>query len=263
MLPKVIFVPRSEWGASATTEQFIRNRVKDSALIKDEIHIHHTAGIDVDDNTPNRWDYDEAVAYMKRLQWSRPDLGPLPYSENYAVSEDLSTVWVFEGRGWDVRGAHTANHNVRGVGLGVFGNFDKYDIAAAKTLLYAIELRVAEKRKNGYPNLGKAKNPKGWNAWGHRDTSSKTCPGHSLYPLLGSFKLDREEEDDMAILTDDEQRRLQRFLNELDKIESDENFVRFMIPWFRKWRNFLPEHFARAGSGGTLPKEEVVRLIRE
>src|SRR5690606_1414874 len=42
------------------------------------------------------------------------------------------------------------------------------------------------------------KNPKGWVAWGHRDTSTKSCPGHSLYPLLEHFNMDDVDDDEMS-----------------------------------------------------------------
>jgi len=272
-MPSVIFVPRKEWGASSATELFISNRVRDSRLDKREIHVHHTAAIDVNDNTPNRWDYDEAVAYMRRLQHSRPDLGPLPYSENYAVNEDLSIVWVFEGRGWDVRGAHTANHNASGVGLGAFGNFDKEDIPAAEAILHAMEIRVAQKRQEGYLNLGSKKSPKGWNAWGHRDSSNKTCPGHSLYPLLSSFRLlDSIEEDWMITKWLNEAAFRKLYQLKLAFSSSEDELVRHWVT-NRHLRtdeehasassNILMAIAERAASGkGTLPKEEVVRLIR-
>ncbi len=190
----IIWVPRTTWGATAATESFITNRRKVPAVDKTEIHVHHTAAVDADDSTPNRWDYDEAVAYMRKLQTARPDLGPLPYCDNVAVSEDLSTTWVFEGRGALTLGAHTAGHNWAGYGIGVFGNFDRADPAAAKVAVDAIEWRVAVLLPV-LVNLGSVKNPRGWNAWGHRDTSTKTCPGHSLYPLLADFNL----EDDMPL----------------------------------------------------------------
>lgn len=185
----IIWVPRSRWGASAGTEDFIRRRRKVPAEDKTEIHVHHTASVDRDDDTPNRWDYDEAETYMQRLQWVRPDLGPLPYCDNLAVSEDLETVWFFEGRGALTLGAHTGGHNWPGYGVGVFGNFDQADTPAALLAVSAIEWRIAQLRSQGLTNLGSAKNPRGWDAWGHRDTSSKTCPGHSLYPLLEEFDL--------------------------------------------------------------------------
>lgn len=186
----VVWVPRSQWGASVTTEAFIANRYSATPAEKTVIVVHHTTTVDGDDSTPNRWDYDEAEAYMRSLQWARPDLGPLPYSENLAVSEDLQTVWLFEGRGILKVGAHTAGHNRDGVGWGVFGNFDQADTDAARAAVDAIEWRVAQLDR--LPNLGSVKNPSGWNAWGHRDTSPKTCPGHSLYPLLATFQLGDE-----------------------------------------------------------------------
>ncbi len=191
----LVWVSRATWGSSSATEKFIANRVSDDPEDKTEVHVHHSASVDADDDTPNRWDYDEAVTYMRRLQWVRPDLGPLPYSENLAVSEDLETVWVFQGRGILTRGAHTGGHNVPGVGWGVLGNFNRADTDAAAAAVKAIETQVFHYRQTITPLLGNTKNPNGWNAWGHRDTSSTTCPGHSLYPLLANFTL---EEDDMT-----------------------------------------------------------------
>ena len=191
---QVQFVPRTVWGASLSTEQFIANRVSDSIHAKTEIHVHHTAAIDGNDATPNRWDYSEAVAYMKLLETVRPELGPLPYSENYAISEDLSVVWVFQGRGWLKRGAHTGGHNVSGVGLGALGNFNNSDPGAATSILNAMEVRVAQERNHLY-RLGEAKNPHGWNAWGHKDSKATSCPGSSLYWRLENFRLDNEGED--------------------------------------------------------------------
>lgn len=208
----LVYVSRKEWGSSSATEKFIADRYSVSASMKREIHVHHTAAIDTDDDTPNRWDYDEAVAYMRRLQTSRPDLGPLPYSVNLATNEDLSTVWVFEARGILKVGAHTGGHNQSGVGFGVFGNFDKADRDAAQVLVDAIATISRDLRDGGrwaallnnggrLPNLGSVPNPAGWVAWGHRDTSTKTCPGHSLYPLLADVTL---EGDDMALTPEQE-----------------------------------------------------------
>lgn len=259
---KLIFIPRSEWGSSKATEDFIRNRYSTTAAEKTSIQVHHTAAIDIDDITPNRWNYDEARAYMRRLQTSRPDLGPLPYSENYAVSEDLQTVWVFEGRGLLKVGAHTAGYNRSGVGLGAFGNWDRGDVPAAQAIMYAMQERARYMRDElGMVNLGSNKNKHGWIAWGHRDTSPKSCPGNAFYLLLANFSLEGGE-DDMAILTDAEQIELQKFLKELAAVNSAPNFVRWMIPWYRKWANNIPEDFAKKGEVGTLPSEETVRIVR-
>lgn len=198
----IIWVPRSTWGSSQSTEDFIRDRRGDPAEGKTEIHIHHTAAVDSDDATPNRWDYDEAVAYMQRLEWVRKsDLGPLPYSENYAVNEELDRVWVFEGRGWVKRGAHTGGHNIPGVGLGAFGNFNKDDPGAAAAILEAMQERVLSKRTGPLPNLGNTKSPNGWNVWGHRDSKATACPGDQLYSLLADFNLEAKIVEDDPLQT--------------------------------------------------------------
>lgn len=189
---KLVYLTRSEWGSSVATETFIRDRRSDSAAGKDTLIVHHVGAIDVGDDTPNRWGLPAAIAYMRRLQTSRPDLGPLPYSFNLAVSEALDTVWVFQGRGATKRGAHTAQLNSRGVGLGVFGNFDKLDGQARAVVLEGVEqwsrmLKTAlVPGELALPNLGNHKSPKGWEFWGHRDGPNvpKTCPGNTLYPYL-------------------------------------------------------------------------------
>ena len=50
-------------------------------------------------------------------------------------------------------------------------------------------------------------------------------------------------DDDLSILSDDEQRELQKFLAELRGVKSNVSFVRYLIPWFRKWRTYEPGDF--------------------
>lgn len=198
---KIEYLSRSQWGSLATTETFIENRYSAAAAEKKTIQVHHTASVDKADTTPNRWTQPRATAYMKSLQWVRPELGPLPYSINLAASEDVETVWVFEGRGVLKVGAHTAGHNRDGLGLAVFGNFDIKDDPAAAALIAAMET-ISRDLRNGtsavpwlnyhLPNLGNTTSPQGWEAWGHRDSSTKSCPGNTLYPLLANFTLEDE-----------------------------------------------------------------------
>ncbi|MCI0560383.1 MAG: N-acetylmuramoyl-L-alanine amidase [Nitrososphaera sp.] len=190
----VVWIPRSEWGASSATETFIAGRPTVPPLERTNIQVHHTAAIDTMDTTPNRWTYARALAYVRRLQTSRPDLGPMPYNFNPAVSEDLNVVWLFEGRGAHKRGAHTANYNRTGIGYGILGNFDKADNDVRDVLLSAIERHAAQLRADGMSNLATLLNPRGWQAWGHRDTSTKSCPGNHLYWELEHFSLEGGEE---------------------------------------------------------------------
>lgn len=99
----------------------------------------------------------------------------------------------------------------------------------------------------------------GW--CGHERVTENTH--HDPYWMLGrqlGAWLGDTEEDDMAILTDDEQRELQAFLQELKKVDSNVTFPRFLIPWFRKWSGSIPEHFAKKGE--VLPAEETVKIVR-
>lgn len=197
---QIVYISREEWGATQATELYIKNRFSATPAEKTTVQVHHTASID-NDQTKNRWSYEDAQRYMRSLQTARPELGPLPYSFNLAVSEDAETVWIFEGRGLLKVGAHTAGHNRDGVGYGIFGNFDLRDDVAALRAVHAVEQDVTKRRAEGLVNLGSVKNPKGWNAWGHRDSSSKSCPGNHVYPLLSQFELDvpLQEEDEMAL----------------------------------------------------------------
>ena len=187
---KVVFVPRVEWGVSNSTEDYIANRRKQTKADRTGVYVHHTAAAD-SDPTPNSWDYSSAVAYMKKLQWVRPDLGPLPYPMNVAVSEDGRTVWIFEGRGLYARPAHEDDlgANTWALAWGVFGNFDILeDWGGMHRALRAIQWHAWHLRhEDGWTTLGDRKNPSGWDLWGHRDSSNKTCPGNYLYPLLPEY----------------------------------------------------------------------------
>jgi hypothetical protein len=190
---RLVWVPRSQWGPTRPyTEEFIAARVSDPATAKTSLQIHHTGAIDAGDVTPNRWTYGRAVDYMRRLEWVRlSDLGPLPYNANPALSEDGETVWLFEGRGILKRGAHTAGYNVSGVGIGVLGNLDRTDTPPEDlaTLTEAItEIGRRLRHTEGLTRIGDNRNPKGWEVWGHRDTTTKSCPGALLYPRLADVR---------------------------------------------------------------------------
>jgi hypothetical protein len=72
------------------------------------------------------------------------------------------------------------------------------------------------------------------------------------------------QEDDMAILTNDEQVELQRFLANLESIDSNVSYVKYTIPWFRQWSAFEPADFEAAGECEcSPPAEEVVTIVRD
>ena len=184
--PRVEYLSRSQWGARTDLPRLGYFVPADR---RTELHVHHTASIDGNDSTPNRWSRAEAIRYMKILQTVRPDLGlDIPYTDVFFILEDLS-VLICEGRGRERTGAHTAGHNTAGFGWSVGGNFDKADPEARDALLAVIQNEARYLRSAGFPRLCSSKNPKGWDVWGHRDTAPKSCPGSTLYPSLAGVKV--------------------------------------------------------------------------
>jgi len=198
---RVLWVPRKEWGSLQSTEDYIANRPQISLTARTEQFVHHTASVDGSDSTPNSWEYGHAATYMRALQWVRPDLGPLPYPENLAVDEDGERVWLFEGRGFTALPAHASGHNVSAYAIGIFGNFDQLETwPGMHRAVQTVRWRSWDLRTNhGFTNLGNDKNPNGWDLWGHRDDSTKSCPGNYLYPLLSGYPF-VEWSPDMAFL---------------------------------------------------------------
>ena len=74
------------------------------------------------------------------------------------------------------------------------------------------------------------------------------CAGGSLRVKhkdgsIGSVFTSNIGDDEMSILTNAEQEELRQFLQELDSVGSNVSFVRYLIPWFRKWRSYSPGDF--------------------
>jgi hypothetical protein len=195
-MPELVYMSRRDWGVDADIDAQLRRRYTRAGNEVVCGQIHHTASVDAADSTPNRWTLDRALRYTRALQRARPDLMPMPYNETVAVSEDLETVWIFEGCGLYTVGAHTSGHNRHGYGISVYGNFDRRDDAARDVLLWAINERMAHLKAHAFPHLGTERSPNGWLAWGHRDSKNKSCPGSTLYPAIPRFVT---LEEDMAL----------------------------------------------------------------
>ena len=82
--------------------------------------------------------------------------------------------------------------------------------------------------------------PKGW--------LTPPCKGADLrlkhkHGDIGTVFTSNIGDDDLSILSDSEQKELQMFLLELKRINSNVGFVKYLIPWFRKWRTYEPQDF--------------------
>ncbi|XP_043270911.1 peptidoglycan-recognition protein SC2-like [Venturia canescens] len=94
---------------------------------------------------------------------------------NFLVGEDGN---VYEGRGWDVRGAHSKDYNGKSIGICVIGTFEEREPqpAAIKSTKDLIAYGVSLGEINSSYVL-----------YGHRQTSSTLCPGTTFYESLKSW----------------------------------------------------------------------------
>ncbi|KAJ1111561.1 hypothetical protein NDU88_008883 [Pleurodeles waltl] len=91
---------------------------------------------------------------------------------SFLVGEDGN---VYEGRGWNKVGSHTAGMDDKSIGISVMGNFLKRNpnAAALKAVQDLIKCGVSK----GYIR-------KDYILKGHRNVVSTTCPGNSFYSLI-------------------------------------------------------------------------------
>ncbi|XP_058790796.1 peptidoglycan-recognition protein SC2-like [Phymastichus coffea] len=94
---------------------------------------------------------------------------------NFLVGGDGN---IYEGRGWDVQGAHTKNYNSKSIGLSFIGNFNKEQptdaqLEAAKSFLdYGLQNK---KISDNYKLLGQ------------RQLISTVSPGDLLYNIIKTW----------------------------------------------------------------------------
>lgn len=85
---------------------------------------------------------------------------------------------VYEGRGWDIVGAHTYGYNKIAHGFCIIGNYTSHlpnDRAINATLKI---LKCGVEKGHVIP---------GYELFGHRDAGCTECPGDALYELIRSW----------------------------------------------------------------------------
>ncbi|XP_026849453.1 peptidoglycan-recognition protein LC isoform X3 [Drosophila persimilis] len=85
---------------------------------------------------------------------------------------------VYEGRGWDIIGAHALRHNMDSIGISFLGSFDK--IKPTKAQLRACQLLIAEGVR-----LKKLKPD--YKLYGHRQLVATKSPGDELYKIIQTW----------------------------------------------------------------------------
>ena len=152
-------ISRSEWGARAP-----RSVQRVAASKREAVMAHYSTGeeLNVGKSGVDDWLRSIQRYHMDTHGWS--DIG-----YNYMIDRFGR---VYEGRGWDVLGAHAANNNTPNIGVCFLGDDDKgvQDVTPAARQAFA-DLFVWLQKK-----LGKKLKRRG-----HRDVNSTSCPGDELY----------------------------------------------------------------------------------
>ncbi|CAG9805323.1 unnamed protein product [Chironomus riparius] len=112
ILPELTIISRDEWGAKPSTEN-----MGNLTLPLKMVIINHSV-------MRNCYTKNSCAENLREMQdvhlgWNFGDIG-----FNFVIGNDGN---VFEGVGWDTRGAHTAAFNSKSIGISVNGNF-KYEV---------------------------------------------------------------------------------------------------------------------------------------
>ncbi|XP_070570776.1 peptidoglycan-recognition protein SC2-like isoform X1 [Ptychodera flava] len=154
----VEIVNRSQWGARPPTKrEYIPMPVP-------YVILHHTAG-------KRCFTYENCSAVMRGIQNFHMDVRKWwDIGYTFCVGEDGR---VYEGRGWNVQGAHTIGYNNKSIGLCILGNFvnvspKQVALDTAQAFLkYSVEMN---KLTSDYI------------LYGHRQAKNGTeCPGDALF----------------------------------------------------------------------------------
>lgn len=161
---KFLYVSRKEWGA-----QYERGNVTTGA--KPLVVIHHSWIPDVPMDASSRVESD-AMRSMEREHVKTRGWKGIAY--NWLVFQSGK---IYEGRGWNRVGSHTEGQNSKSVGICFVVNGDAHglDIRAWDAARRVIDEGV---------QFGAIATD--YAIKGHRDYSTKTCPGAYIYPHLTS-----------------------------------------------------------------------------
>jgi hypothetical protein len=158
-------IPRSKWGAKPLTKwtQAVAPSYRTGVVI------HHTVtGEGTTQETVERI-LRQIDDYHRSRNW-----GGIGY--NIAVDHAGR---IYEARGMNIMGVHTANANGRNYGVVYIGDTRKnFTPAAAKAIEQVIDMLQANSKKKLVVK-------------GHRDWASTACPGPKLYDLVKAGKFER------------------------------------------------------------------------
>ncbi|KAL7737864.1 hypothetical protein ACLKA6_006241 [Drosophila palustris] len=153
----VAVVSKASWGGRAPKSKVTLGNYLSYAVV------HHTAGNYCSTRAACAQELRNIQAYhMDSLGW--PDIG-----YNFLIGGDGA---VYEGRGWNVVGAHATNWNSKSLGISFLGNYNNSRATAA--MISAAKGILADAVSRGQIVSG-------YILYGHRQVSATECPGTNLW----------------------------------------------------------------------------------
>uniref|UniRef100_A0A1I8NX79 Peptidoglycan-recognition protein n=1 Tax=Stomoxys calcitrans TaxID=35570 RepID=A0A1I8NX79_STOCA len=151
-------IPRSEWGAAeyVGTKETLPNG-------QSFVIIHHTA-------EPYCSTKPDCLAEVRRIQVMHQDKnGWADIGYHFLIGGDGN---IYEGRGWNVVGAHASGQNLVSIGISFMGNYNNEKPNAAQISAANDLLTEAVNRGQIVSN---------YTLYGHRQVGSTECPGNNLW----------------------------------------------------------------------------------
>ncbi|KAG7491606.1 hypothetical protein MATL_G00005440 [Megalops atlanticus] len=166
-----VIIPRCQWRARP-----YRGTPTRLALPLSSMFIHHTH------HPKPCHTFQQCAAYMRAMQSFHQDVrGWDDIGYSFVAGSDG---YLYEGRGWQWRGAHTRGHNSRGYGVAFVGNYTA--TLPAQRSLEQVRGRLASCGVSGGRLVGN------FTMYGHRQLVDTTCPGDALYAEIKGWQHFRE-----------------------------------------------------------------------
>lgn len=154
-----VFVTREEWGARPPKAWDYLNVIPPTYVV-----IHHSA---VPGECHTNKQCSKSVKGIQNFHMDEQKFSDIGY--NFLIGGDGR---VYEGRGWEVRGAHCPKYNGNSIGICLIGNYEE-KLPIERMLEVARELiRFGVANEHVVPD---------YRLIGHRQGRDTECPGDALY----------------------------------------------------------------------------------
>ncbi|KAK2894245.1 peptidoglycan recognition protein 6 [Channa argus] len=161
-------IPRCMWGAEA-----YKGTPTNLSLPLSFLYIHHT-------HTPGQpcLSFQQCSADMRSMQrFHQVDRGWDDIGYSFVAGSDG---FIYEGRGWHWRGAHTLGHNSVGYGVSFIGDYNSSLPSQHSMGLVRDQLAACA--------VGRGRLSASFTLQGHRQVVNTACPGEALYQEIQGWK---------------------------------------------------------------------------